>query len=182
MLGHLSANRLPYLIADLADLATILEIVSRPLTVICLSFVMLLFSHSTLPALTSSSLLHTPSLAVLSKLLQVPLSQLVLIASLFPFFIHTPMFSCCDWHPVTSTASFGCPHFSRCSFARFHMREPSCSVFTVSAVVTFSSLTVIDLASNPFTSRRVLFYLRMCCIDVFISPPLMELEHTGTLT
>lgn len=48
--------------------------------------------------------------------------------------------------------------------------------------VTLSSLTVIDLDSNPFTSRCVLFCLRMCCIDIFIPPPLIELEHTGTLT
>lgn len=43
--------------------------------------------------------------------------------------------------------------------------------------VTLSSHTVIDLDSNPFTPRCILFYLRMCCIDIFIPPPVRTGAH-----
>lgn len=88
MLGCLNANRVPYPIADLSDLTAILEILSKPLTVVwSVSLVKLLFSSPILPALASSSLLYTPSLAVLSTeyFSSVPLPHLVLIASPFSF-------------------------------------------------------------------------------------------------
>lgn len=133
---RLNANRVPYPIADLADLATILEIFSRPLTVV--ASVLSCSSSATPPCLHSRPhLSFSPHLWLFwtqTTSAQGPLPHLVLIASLFPFNHARHMFSCCDWHPVTC-ASIACLHFSRFSFACFHVREPNFySVFTLFAM------------------------------------------------
>ena len=86
MLGRLNANRIPFPIANFADLATILGNLFR-------AFAWVLSRHFSLPQLMSS--LFSTVLLWLSTSAQVPLPHLVLIALLFPFFIRTRMF--CWW-------------------------------------------------------------------------------------